>query len=88
MMVRLVKKLRKEGVAALRSRLKTLASGRAFAWLSRKSALFLPLVGATLSSTSLSSFRLKMVRKEGVEPSSLAAQASETCAYANSATSA
>ena len=27
-----------------------------------------------------------MVRKEGFEPSSLAAQASETCAYANSAT--
>ena len=29
-----------------------------------------------------------MVRKEGFEPSSLAAQASETCAYASSATSA
>ena len=30
----------------------------------------------------------KSVRKVGVEPTSLAAQASETCAYANSATSA
>jgi len=39
------------GVAAFRDDLKVVAPGRAFAFLTRQKALFLPLVGGKLSST-------------------------------------
>ncbi len=60
-------KLGGRGLGAFRSRLKTLAPGRPFARLSRESALFLPLVGAALSSSPLA-YPPQIVGGRGLEP--------------------